>query len=180
MTLNNDLKGFLTIDNISYPISTIAYRGNEDGVTFDIININSPDRYIVKGASYDNTINTDTGLAFTSLANVELFISKIAKSTNGESTIPTYASSIFIAVSTSVSGVTFVNFPSTPCNSLQVENNSGTAIEVRKGGSGVAIAIPSGVGGRYFSGISNANELSLRRVDTGAEQITITAEAITI
>lgn len=91
-----------------------------------------------------------------------------------------YTTGVFISAATSTGGSTFVAFPSTVCNALQVDNTSpdATSIQVQRGTSGGTICIPAG-GTRYFSGITDANQLRICRSDASTTQVTVSAEAIT-
>jgi len=91
-----------------------------------------------------------------------------------------YTSSVFLSVQTDIGGAAFTAFASQTCNVLDIDNNTGVTIEVQKNGSGPTVTIPTGQGGKSFSGITNANQLAVRRVDLNITQVTVTAEAITI
>lgn len=81
------------------------------------------------------------------------------------------------ATTAAAGGVTFVTFPPQACTALDVVNVTGTTIEVQRGGAGVAIPLLSGQA-RLFVGVTNANQLGIRRVDQSANQVTVQAEAI--
>ena len=87
---------------------------------------------------------------------------------------PEMTSGGHLAVTTSTTGSTFVAFASQQCRQLTISNQSGTTIEVRQGGAGVAFQIPTAAFYTFF-GLINANELDLRRTDVGNTQVTITA-----
>jgi hypothetical protein len=88
-----------------------------------------------------------------------------------------FTSSAFISVTTT--GTTYAPFGSLACDALQIDNTdpAAVAIEVQKGGTGGTIKIAAG-GTRYFAGITNANQLSVRRADTSSTSVTVSAEAI--
>ncbi len=90
-----------------------------------------------------------------------------------------YTSSAFMSVTTSATGANFVAFGSQSCTIINIDNKTGTQIEVQKNGSGPAVLIAVGAT-REFSGITNANQLAIRRVDQSNTQVTTTAEAITV
>jgi len=79
-----------------------------------------------------------------------------------------------LAVTTNATGTTYTAFASQACKQLTISNQSGVVIEVRQGGGGVALQIPTGAFYTFF-GITNANQLDVRRVDVSNTQITITA-----
>jgi hypothetical protein len=53
-------------------------------------------------------------------------------------------------------------------------NDTGTKLEVQQGGAGAAFPI---LDGQYFPffGITNANQISVRRADTSTTQVTVKA-----
>lgn len=95
------------------------------------------------------------------------------------SSVPTSASASIVSVTTAATGTNWTAFASTACVALDIVNNSGTTIEYRRGGAGSAIPIPSG-SARLVVGITNANTIDVRRVDTSNTQVTVTAEAIVV
>lgn len=78
------------------------------------------------------------------------------------------------SVNTDASGSAWVAFPAQACERLVVVNTIGVAIEVRQGGAGVALPIPDG-SGFTFEGITNASDLSLRRIDLDTKIETVFA-----
>lgn len=81
-----------------------------------------------------------------------------------------------IDVQTAAAGSDYVTFADTPCNALEVVNSTGTTIEYRRGGTGVTVPVLSGTA-RKIVGITNANQISLRRVDVSNTQVRVAAEA---
>jgi hypothetical protein len=79
-----------------------------------------------------------------------------------------------ISVQTAATGTNYTAFASQVCKQLTLSNQSGVTIEVRQGAAGVALQIPTGAFYTFF-GITNANQLDVRRVDTQNTQVTITA-----
>ena len=88
-----------------------------------------------------------------------------------------YTSSVFMAVETAAVGTEYTAFGAQACDGLVIDNHSGQSMQVKKGAT--TTVIPTGVS-RYIGGIANANEISLRRVDTSNTQLTVYAEAITV
>jgi hypothetical protein len=76
-----------------------------------------------------------------------------------------------LSVQTSSSGSTWVSLSSQACVKLTISNQTGTSLEVRQDGAGVGFVMPTGLV-FTFEGISNANQLSLRRVDVSNTQVT--------
>jgi len=78
-------------------------------------------------------------------------------------------------ITTSAVGATWVTFGAAVCVGLDIVNASGTAIEYRRNGVGTSFVIPDGAS-RFIEGITNANQVSLRRVDQSNTQVTLSAE----
>lgn len=88
--------------------------------------------------------------------------------------LPSMASGGNISAQTAATGTNWTAYGSQACKQLTLSNQSGTTIEVRQGGGGVGLQIPTGAFYTFF-GITNANQLEVRRVDTSNTQVTITA-----
>lgn len=93
--------------------------------------------------------------------------------------VPGAVSATIMSLTTAATGTNYTAFSSQTCNALDIVNTSSVAIEYRRGGTGNAMTILSG-SSRLVVGITNANEIDVRRVDTSNTQITIPAEAIVI
>lgn len=85
---------------------------------------------------------------------------------------------VVLTLTTDVSGTAFVAFASSVCNCLDIVNASGTALEYKRNSGGNAMQVPD-QSSRLVVGITNANQISMRRVDVDTTPVTITAEAIT-
>lgn len=92
--------------------------------------------------------------------------------------VPVAGSAVILALQTANPGTGWATFAAQACTALDLVNNSGTTIEYRRGGTGAAMPIPTGTA-RMIIGITNANEISIRRVDQSNTQVTIQAEAFT-
>jgi hypothetical protein len=77
------------------------------------------------------------------------------------------------SVQTAALGVDFVALPAQPCRQVTIMNNTGAALEFRQGGAGVAVPVFDQT---YFPfyGLTDASQLSVRRVDQGVTQVTVT------
>lgn len=95
------------------------------------------------------------------------------------STVPMATTVEITSVSTSAAGTAYVAFASKPCDALEIVNNSGVDVEYRRNGAGSTIVIKNQAS-RLITGISNANEISLRRVDLSATPVVVAAEAVTL
>jgi hypothetical protein len=76
---------------------------------------------------------------------------------------------------TNATGATYNTLASYSCYGLEFFNNTGTVVEYRRGGAGVAIPVFNN-SSKWVTGITNANEISIRRVDTSGTQVTIAYE----
>lgn len=81
-----------------------------------------------------------------------------------------------MAVSTAAVGADFTAFGSQSCSSLDIVNNTGTDIEVRRGTSGATMVVRDGYS-RLFQGLTNANGIQVRRFDQAATVVSLSAEA---
>lgn len=90
-------------------------------------------------------------------------------------TLPSATTVTITSLQTAAIGANFVTFSSVECSSLEIFNNTGTAIEYRRGGTGTTFPILSGTS-RIIIGLSNANQISLRRVDQSNTQVTVNVE----
>jgi hypothetical protein len=80
-----------------------------------------------------------------------------------------------ISVQTNATGANWVAFPSNRCRRLTICNDTTTAIEFRQGTTpGVAITIEDKTQ-FVIEGLSNANQIEVRRKDVGATQVTVKA-----
>lgn len=95
------------------------------------------------------------------------------------SSVPGAVSATILSLTTAATGSNYTAFSSQTCQSLDIVNTSSVAIEYRRGATGNAMTILSG-SSRLVVGITNANEIDVRRVDQSNTQITIPAEAIVI
>jgi hypothetical protein len=77
-------------------------------------------------------------------------------------------------IEVSTSGGTYASLPSASCRQVLVVNDTGTTILVRQGGSGVGLPIRDGQSVSLL-GITNANQISVRRKDSAATAVTVQA-----
>ena len=71
-----------------------------------------------------------------------------------------------LAVTTAVDGSQFVALPSQEASQVTIFNPTETNIEVRQGGSGAAVPVFPSTTFTFF-GVSNTNDLGIRRSDEG-------------
>lgn len=99
-------------------------------------------------------------------------------------TPPTITSETTISVTTTATAAdsTFAVFSSQACTELELENDTGVALEYQRNGAGEIVVIRAGQA-RRIVGITNANQIGVRRVDWATTVISrptvVTARAIT-
>lgn len=98
----------------------------------------------------------------------------IASDQSNLAVIPLMASGGNVSAQTNATGTNWTAYGSQVCRQCTLSNQTGTTIEVRQGGSGVGLQIPTGAFYTFF-GITNTNQLEVRRVDTSNTQVTVTA-----
>lgn len=76
-----------------------------------------------------------------------------------------------ISVQTAAVGSDWTAFAAQACERLVVLNTTGTTLEFRQGGAGVGLQIPNSAG-FTFEGITNTNQIEVRRVDLSNTQVT--------
>lgn len=76
------------------------------------------------------------------------------------------------SIQTNATGATWQQLSDQACSELTLINNTGTAIEVRRGGAGTGLQIPDGTFWT-FEGLENAEDLEVRRVDQSNTQVTL-------
>ena len=92
--------------------------------------------------------------------------------------LPVVSSAVILSVTTDASGTGWVSFGASPCTHLDLVNTSAVSIEYRRGGVGSSMPIPAGAA-RLVSGIADASDISVRRVDQSTTPVTLSAEALT-
>jgi hypothetical protein len=95
-----------------------------------------------------------------------------------QNSVPTAATGAILALTTNATGTTFTAFGASTCVALDIVNNTGTTIEYRRGATPAAMQIPTGTA-RLVVGITNANQIEVRRTDVSNVQVTLQAEAFT-
>lgn len=101
-------------------------------------------------------------------------------STNGRSaTDPVYStpgmlSGVNLSAATADSGTAYTAFGSQACRQLTIANNTGVTIDVQQGGSGVAVPVFNSTYYTFF-GLTNANQLGVKRDDSGKTVVTVIA-----
>jgi hypothetical protein len=77
-------------------------------------------------------------------------------------------------VTTSGTGTNFTAFAAQPCQQLTVVNNTGTDVEVQQGGTGDTLPVINGSAYPFY-GLTDASQLSIRRIDTSNTTVTVKA-----
>jgi hypothetical protein len=91
------------------------------------------------------------------------------------SSLPTSGTAGITSAQTNATGTNWTAFASQACSQLDLVNISGTTIEYRRNATGTAMPIPTG-SSRLVIGITNANQVDIRRVDQSNTQVTVNAE----
>jgi len=157
-------------DNVGYTPGSGATVAADDiaGVLYQRVKIGIGS----DGAATD--VSSDNPMPVTGpLTDTELRASPIP------SGVPSATSAVIMSLTTAATGSNYTAFSSQTCNSLDIVNSSSVAIEYRRGATGNAMTILSGAS-RLVVGITNANQIDVRRTDLSNTQITIPAEAITV
>jgi hypothetical protein len=146
------------------------------------------------GAKTDAAATTDTGtfsivaLVKRGLQNWTTLLARIPALVSGRipvdgsgvtqpvsgSVTPVLTSGGHISATTAVSGTGYTAFGAQACKQLTICNGSGVDIGVTVGGAGVEVPVFTGTYMTFF-GITNANQLSIRRVDTATVQVAVVA-----
>jgi hypothetical protein len=146
------------------------------------------------GAKADAAATTDTGtfslvaLIKRALQNWTTLLARIPALVSGRmpvdgsgvtqpvsgSVTPVLTSGGHISATTAVSGTGYVAFGGQACKQLTILNGTGVDIGVTVGGAGVEVPVLAGTYFTFF-GLTNANQLSVRRVDTSTTQVTVAA-----
>lgn len=92
--------------------------------------------------------------------------------------IPVTTSNANLSITTDVTGVAWTLFASQACTSLEIDNQTGAIIEYQRNGAGTGMQITPG-STRTIVGITNANQIGIRRVDQGTTQLTFGVSALT-
>jgi hypothetical protein len=130
-------------------------------------------------AANQSTQITLAGTANTRLSEIDAAIDAIGAKTpaldNAKTpTVPSMTTGGNLSAQTTTLGNTYQPFASQACKQMTISNQTGTMIEVQQGGSGVGYQIPTGAMMPFF-GLTNANQLGVKRADNGTTQVTVTA-----
>lgn len=112
-----------------------------------------------------------TKTAATSLSTTPASDANVSRETYGAVTI--------FSISSPAVGTNWSTFAASVCSSLDIVNNTGVDIEYRRNGAGSSMVIRDGYS-RLVQGITNTNNVQVRRVDQSNTVVTLTAEAFTV
>ncbi len=156
-----------------FPTALVPTGVTQNGVTAPFtlvgegIRLNTPLAAAVPVVITGDALGSTAGGAFAGLTDTQLRAAAVA-------TIPAMASGGHLSVTTATTGTNFTAFAAQACKQLTILNDTGTKLEVRQDGAGVAIRVPDGAVMTFF-GLTNANQLGVRRVDVSNTQVTATA-----
>jgi hypothetical protein len=88
--------------------------------------------------------------------------------------IPSMTTGGNLSVTTAATGTDWTAYASQALKQLTISNQTEVTIEFRQGGAGVGFQVPTGAFYTFF-GITNADQIEARRVDTSDTQVTVTA-----
>lgn len=92
-------------------------------------------------------------------------------------TLPRTGAATIMDCETAAAGATWAVFANQACTCLSLVNNSGQDLEYRRGGAGKALPLLNRMA-YLVVGITNANQVSIRRIDQSNTQVTLSAEAL--
>ena len=82
---------------------------------------------------------------------------------------------VFGSVNTAATGTNYTTLTAGACTAVTVVNNSGTDLQLLRNAAGTAFPLLNGTS-KTFRGITNANQLSVRRIDTSNTQVAVPFE----
>ena len=80
------------------------------------------------------------------------------------------------SVQTAANGTDFIAFPNLGAEMLDITNDTGADLEYKRNNAADSFPILAGQS-RLITGITNANQVSIRRTDTAATQVKVKGEA---
>lgn len=116
------------------------------------------------------TVNPSTGVSATSKLASDL----VNTDEEAQNVVPRMVSGGHLSVTTAATGTNWTAFAAQACKQLTVSNQTGVTILVQQGGAGVGFQIPPGAMAPFY-GLSNANQLGIKRQDDSNSQVTVTA-----
>lgn len=155
-----------------------------EGTTGEVRFFSTPVLKITSALQYPQNatvIDIRQGQEYLQLAVADITsINGVAQATIG-STLPPLLDALIapapggnLTVQTAATGTNYTAFASTPCSRLTLFNGTGTSLDVQQGGAGANFTIPTGTS-FTFDGLTNANQLGVRRTDTTNTQVTASA-----
>jgi hypothetical protein len=171
-----DNVGYTQGDGTKIASRNVTYSG--DSVQAQVVGLatftGADDAKIITdiGTSNPLPITAPGGIAVTgALTDAELRASAVPVS------VPLAVSATILTLTTAATGTNWTAFGSSVCDALDLTNSTSVAIEYRRGGAGNGMQVLSGAS-RLIVGITNANQIEVRRVDTSNTQVAVQAEAL--
>lgn len=115
------------------------------------------------------TVNPNTGVSVQATLDTDT-----APGGERQVVVPAMLNAGHLLAQTANPGTGYTAFASQACKQLTISNQSGVTILVQQGGAGVGFQIPHG-GVVPFYGLTNANQLAVKRQDDSNTQVTVTA-----
>lgn len=165
------------IGGINYPRHKITWGA--DGAANDTSAANPlpTNPNVTRGGGVVDSTTTRVTLATDGpgVSNLQTIATNTPTIDNGKQpVIPSMTTGGNVSVTTAATGTNWTAFGSQALKQLTVSNQTGVTIEFRQDATGVGLQIPDGAFFTLF-GITNANQIGARRVDTSNTQVTVTA-----
>ncbi len=87
-------------------------------------------------------------------------------------TLPAMAAGANVSLTTNATGSNFQGFGSQACKQVTIVNDTGTKLDVRQDGGGALLRLPDGAIYTFF-GLTNLNQLQVRRTDQSNTQVVV-------
>lgn len=87
--------------------------------------------------------------------------------------VPQMSAGGHISAQTTAAGTTYAEFGAQACKQFTLVNDTGTDLQVQQGGAGAALTIFAGDKFTFF-GLTNTNQLGVKRKDSATTQVTVT------
>lgn len=130
-------------------------------------------------ALWQAQINTSNQLPSTIGTKTSALSLSVAPSSDANVAREVYSAVVGLTGATPASGTGWGVLSSQACTSLDLINATSVDVEYRRNGAGVGIPVPA-FSSRLIQGITNANQIGVRRVDQGVTPVNVFAEAFTV
>lgn len=115
----------------------------------------------------------------TSTNTVNTTLSTLLAAIRDSVKVPQFSAVSVLNITTPLSAGTYNVFGTSACTALDIVNDTGVDIEYRRNAAGLAFPVLAGTS-RLVTGITNANQIGVRRVDQVLTAVTVKAEAFVL